>query len=506
MISYLESHRKGFQKAAGIAGGLYLVRGYIHSRLEEAKEKIELERLAQDILLRRYEQTQEDVGYTVMALLSNLGEQILEEMDVEAVIGELQMMSNKSFLEGSESMSASVSSSISNSSALSTSGLQGWVDATGAQAHSPTGYSSSEETSSVTSGSFISNISTIESEPNSSSASVASLPSTSSDPTSSRSKAQLWNSVKLLTFTRTLTTIYSISLLTLLTLTQLTILARVKYVRAIKHMSSEEDQEAALEGELGMTNMLLMALKARFGIPQQPLLKTFLPSVHELLFAPADDEDMLENSLSNTTFETLSADYVTLSYYLVHIGWKNISTHIQSAVEEVLEGVSLKTRLSETDVHRLLKDMMQRVALEGLTASMLPNTEDMVRSVLVLGGRDDHDPYSPSQEAALSTSMDDLLLETRTLFSSYHFTEVLDTCVDWAVDSLMKSLEGEGRVFASGDAEAPRVRLASILPPLASWSRTSLLALPSELVDGILAKDETRTFSAWVWAKFELEV
>ncbi|KAJ3997415.1 Peroxin-3 [Lentinula boryana] len=504
MISYLESHRNGLKKAAGIAGGLYLVRGYIHARLEEVKDKIEEERLARDILQRRYEQAQEDVGYTVMALMSNLGEQILEEMDVEAVIRELQMMKNHG---GSESMSASVSSSVSGSSALSTSGLQGWVDTTGNKSRSQAGDSPSEETSSVMSGSFITNFSATESEPSSSSASVASLPSNSSDSTSSRTKAQLWNSVNILTFTRTLTTIYSISLLTLLTLTQLTILARIKYIHAIRHMSLEEDQAAALESELGMSNMLLVALKARFDIPQQPLFKTFFPSAHELFFAPSEDEDISISPSSKLAFETLSADYLTLSYYLLHIGWKDLSTRIRSAVEEVLEGVSLKTRLSKGDVHRLLKDMISRVTAEGsLTASMLPTSEDMVRSVLVLGGRDDHDPYSASNLADSPTSLDDLLSETSSLLSSYHFTEVLDSCVEWAVDSLLESLETDGRIFAPEDTEPSRVRLASILPPLASWSRTSLLALPSELVDGLLARNNTRTFSAWVWAKFELEV
>ncbi|KAJ3753531.1 Peroxin-3 [Lentinula raphanica] len=499
MFSYLDSHRNGLKKAAGITGGLYLIRGYIRARLEEVQEKMEEERLARDHLQRRFEQAHEDVTYTVMALLSDLGEQILEEMDVEAVIRELQSISSKSSLGGLESMSASISSSVSDTSALSTSGLQGWIDTTGTQAHSQSADSPSEETSSAMSGSFITNISVTESEPGSSSASVvsgASLPSNSnsSESTSSRTKAQLWNSVNILTFTRTLTTIYSISLLTLLTLTQLTILARNNYINAVRHMSAEQDRDAALESELSMSNMLLMTLKARFGIPQQPLSRTLFPS-----------EDVSGLPPSDLALETLRADYLTLSYYLLHIGWKELSTQIRSAVEDVLDGVSLKSRLSKDDVHRLLKDMIRRVTLEGsLHDLMLPGTEDMVRSVLVLGGRDDHDPY-PFSESASSISLHDLLTETRALLASHYFTEVLDSCIEWAVNSLMDSLEAEGQIFAARDDELPRVRLASILPPLASQSRTSILSLPSELVDGILARDETRMFSAWIWARFELE-
>lgn len=41
-------------------------------------------------LHRRFQQTQDDVSYTVMALLSTLGDQILENMDVEAITEELQ--------------------------------------------------------------------------------------------------------------------------------------------------------------------------------------------------------------------------------------------------------------------------------------------------------------------------------------------------------------------------------------------------------------------------------
>lgn len=44
-------------------------------------------------LRRRFQQTQDDVSYTVMALLPTLGDQILEYMDVEAITKELQSRS-----------------------------------------------------------------------------------------------------------------------------------------------------------------------------------------------------------------------------------------------------------------------------------------------------------------------------------------------------------------------------------------------------------------------------
>jgi peroxin-3 len=49
-------------------------------------------------LRRRFQQNQEDVAYTVMALLPTLSEHILGEMDVESITHELQSMSKTSRL------------------------------------------------------------------------------------------------------------------------------------------------------------------------------------------------------------------------------------------------------------------------------------------------------------------------------------------------------------------------------------------------------------------------
>jgi peroxin-3 len=46
--TYLYDRRKGLSKAAGFAGGAYLVGRYISERLEEVKERVAQERLARD--------------------------------------------------------------------------------------------------------------------------------------------------------------------------------------------------------------------------------------------------------------------------------------------------------------------------------------------------------------------------------------------------------------------------------------------------------------------------
>lgn len=120
-------------------------------------------------LKRRFEQTQEDVSYTILALIQTLSDQILEQMDVEGLTQELQSRSRArqaskrqisrppSSLASSidivhqhetssdaGSAAASLTSSyhvaeasgdtMASISDLSTSGLQSWVESSGSPA------------------------------------------------------------------------------------------------------------------------------------------------------------------------------------------------------------------------------------------------------------------------------------------------------------------------------------------------------------------------------------
>ena len=46
--TYVGDRRKGIAEAAGIAGGLYLVRRYMIDRFQEMQQKLEEERLARE--------------------------------------------------------------------------------------------------------------------------------------------------------------------------------------------------------------------------------------------------------------------------------------------------------------------------------------------------------------------------------------------------------------------------------------------------------------------------
>jgi peroxin-3 len=177
---YIYERRNGLTTAVTFVGGLYLAKHYIQDRLDEFKVKLEQERAAQDrydihllskeiyiqiisSLRRRFQQTQEDVSYTILALIPTLSEQILDQMNIEALTQELQTRSiarnaakrqlqvessslassivdlqdTRSDVESAASHTSTSFDEVNASSFMSHSVLQSWVESSGSHSHSP---------------------------------------------------------------------------------------------------------------------------------------------------------------------------------------------------------------------------------------------------------------------------------------------------------------------------------------------------------------------------------
>ncbi|KAG6865689.1 hypothetical protein C0991_000303 [Blastosporella zonata] len=546
--NFFYERRKGLTKVAVIVGGAYAVRGYVQDRLEEVKERLEQDRMAKENLKRRFNQTQENISFTVLALIQTLSEQVHGEMHVEDLTLELQNRSkarhtNRQRLERppsslassidmvqdqdtrSEAGSAVISvastsydvaaPSISN---ISTSGLQSWVESSGTPL--PETSQGAEVPARISDS-----IATVESSIHNggSSSATGSAPSESlmsssvvSEFGSSRTTAELWNEVKILTFTRTLTTLYSTTLLSLLTSIQLTLLARSKYIHSVLEMECEERMQEHMASQFTLTNILLNS-----GQGLEQLLSGDMSSL-------LDEDDSMEEGFIS---EDVENKFLTMSWWILHVGWKDVSERVRRGVEEAFDGVSLKSKLAAIDLHRLVSDVRRRVEYEitfegrerriNFLSSLLPPTPETVHHVLTRGGSSSHStlpapydllefddisaassqlshsqhlpphPHPPSILPPFHPRPQDpafiaLLEETREIITSSDFAHVLEACLDRATEVLFTSLEKS--VFVSSESGLPpgepiRIRLAGLLPGLSRWSHLAMDALPNELVD-----------------------
>ena len=148
-------------------------------------------------------------------------------------------------------------------------------------------------------------------------------------------------------FTRTLTVIYSITLLSLFTHIQLSILGRTKYIQSLIQQERDERMRDQLE---------------------------YSTSVYSLFWGDRSlediDTDILEES--ETVSEETERKFLTLSWWILHVGWKDVGERVRRGVEEVFEGCvllfhwfSIRKQLTDAP-QRLIEDEAQR---RGTTSS-----------------------------------------------------------------------------------------------------------------------------------------
>ncbi|KAG2138003.1 Peroxin-3-domain-containing protein, partial [Suillus clintonianus] len=420
---YVYDRRRGLFETSVVFCGTYAVSRYVNERLEEAKEKVVRERAAQEALRRRFQSTHDDACFTIMALVPTLAEQILEEMDVESLTNELQSLSRtarprsrfqqpESHSESEVSSASDVHSDAGSASLSSYSGIDGetssnmaastgsWVDRFSSssshmsdqlqQPHDFLASAGNQLSDSITTAS-----SSLSYNPGAPFHEPRASTSTSMSESSTRTKAQLWKEVKILTLTRTLTTLYTTTLLSLLTSIQLALLACERYVTSVL---SIERAERIREAAPTLSGLIFREAVSR------------VVDVEAIWPAWSGQEDW-DEEIEGVSEET-EMRFLTLSWWILHVGWKDVAARVRGSVEAVFEEVSLKTKLSPSELHVLILDVRRRVEGDGTSdnkasisgrflSSLLPPTPETTAHVLAQGGAI---PQTPSESSLLPSS------------------------------------------------------------------------------------------------------
>ena len=114
-----------------------------------------------------------------------------------------------------------------------------------------------------------------------------------------------------------MTIIYSTALLSLLTHIQLSLIGRQKYIQSVIELEREEKAR-----ERALFDMTIASL---FWDPN-PTMTPAEQSAHAALAS--------ETLMSPDT----ERQYLTLSWWLINVGWKEVGERVRAAVEDVFEG------------------------------------------------------------------------------------------------------------------------------------------------------------------------
>ncbi|KIW47316.1 uncharacterized protein PV06_00026 [Exophiala oligosperma] len=322
---WIRRNRNGIAIGAGLVGATYLAGQYVLGKIREARERMQMDRIAKENIQRRFEQNQTDCTITVLALLPTLTENVLEELPVEQLTHELQQKKAERLARASGE-GRSEASSMQSGDTVSMSSFQ--------------------------TGSFM-HTSQMQGE------------STTLGPR--RTKAQLWNELKITSITRAFTLIYSLSLLVVLTRIQLNLLGRLNYLLSVISLAQPPPP--------GSANSISLE----------------------------DHDDGGAGSGLGNDFET-NRRYLTFSWYLLHRGYAQIMAKVRTAVEEVFGNISPNEGVSATRLSDLVLAVRRKV--EGSSEQeryatrwlpyMLPPREEE-EAVLIESGVITPTPSSPNQ-------------------------------------------------------------------------------------------------------------
>ncbi|KAK5107089.1 hypothetical protein LTR62_001873 [Meristemomyces frigidus] len=421
---WFRRNRTGLLIGAGVVGAGYLAGQYVIGKIQEARQRMTEDKAAKENLRRRFEQNQEDCTYTVLALLPTIKDEIIDTLPVEQITEQLQQERSERLKRlGSEPATSefpSVPPSVTD-----------------------------EDGKSMSSSSFV----------HASQMGASTLDGASSTLKPKRSKAQLWQDMKINSITRALTLIYTLSLLTLFTRIQLNLLGRRTYLSSVVALASPPTAQQSST----------ISLENR-------------------------DDDGYDNIYGND-FET-NRKYLTFSWWLLHKGSKQLMEKVMEAVKEVFGQVNIREDMTMERLSELLIEVRRRI--EGRTSEerskmkwlsyLLPPREEELNVIRQAGASNEG---SPSPEELGMDPMDErmsagadgvgdplrrLLDETADLVDSPTFCQVLTRVLDAAYSHLVdyriatESFKITG--VAAAGMESPRIteitdskcKLAHILP------------------------------------------
>ncbi|KAJ1807871.1 peroxin, partial [Coemansia sp. RSA 2598] len=367
---FVKRHQRKLMITAGVAGGLYYSGKLLLERIAEMQAASAKARAAKDNIRRRFDQNQRDCLFTIMSLLPELSEQVLHEVDVEKLITELRAIHVPQ-----KPAASSKAIEKPQSAEAREGGNNVWSEQGEQNVRSKEGASDAD-------GEGDANGATdAEAKAN------AQQPALAENETR-RTKVEIWEDIKLQSFTRTLIAVYSESLLTILVHVQLGMVGRSTYLDSVVGKYTGDD--VALEGRLSSR------------------------------LSPADEQHFL-----------------MLSWWFINRGWRQLMETISEATDHCIGQLPLKERVSHRELGAIFTSIHNRVRENGLM-------QDLSAILLPLGDKNVGEYLAANRleaERVFTPVFVRLLDQIRDIIESNDFVYVFSCSIDRLTAQLLESLQ-----------------------------------------------------------------
>lgn len=472
VTGFLNRHKRKLFVAAGVIASGYLAVDYLKSKFFELQDKLATERAAKENLRRRFEQNQQDATFTIMALLPSLFIDVLEKYPVEKITQELQAKRTEKTIARSTFSDTGVSDISSVMTAPSD------IPADSNQQHNVT-----DSTIMFKDG-------------------EASAVEVNYKP--KRSKAQLWQDLKIQSLTRLFTLVYSSALLVFFTRLQLNILGRKNYITSVIQLADHQHStEITMQDE------------------------SELPGFGHEYNNNTNAEQFQDSHNTEDTDNHINRMYLTFSWWFLNKGWNFLSEQVNMAVVKVFDTINPRADLSLSELSELIGQVQYLIDYpegqkpQNFLSTLLPPTE-LESYVLSQAAYEDE-----FVNESLQGELRHLLDETADFVESPNAAEVIKRLVHTGLTVIVNKIaimypqsDPSAGLVASGNGTngagsasgeemlfMPRVKLASILANITrqatALGQGGSPLEPNEYINAMVNVPELDAFSAIVYSNFD---
>ncbi|KAH7424484.1 hypothetical protein KP509_11G010700 [Ceratopteris richardii] len=269
---------------------------------------------------------------------------------------------------------------------------------------------------------------------------------------SAKEKLELWENLKILSFTRAFSSLCSLSLMVLLMRVQMNVLARHVYINTARDIS---------------------------------------------VMRPVDQRGGLSMKFQQS--------YLAFAEYLPHEGLHKLIKDIKSAVEEVLGVKTLRESCSVEDLRQIFASIMKGLRFNKTTwlVYMLPREMKLSFELLSKSMSVDGTAYANEYLSFQNDErMQHILEETRAILDSKEFEEILVLSVAIMIDQVAVGFEDLYQGW-----KTTSIPLAKLIPHVAH-SAESLLDQPdnNRFIQNVINNPELQSFCAMVYAAGEHQI
>ncbi|KAJ6868459.1 hypothetical protein NC651_033510 [Populus alba x Populus x berolinensis] len=235
----------------------------------------------------------------------------------------------------------------------------------------------------------------------------------------SSEKLELWDRLKILSFTQMLVSLWAVTMLSLYIKVQVNILGRHLYIDTAR----------------GLGSSLLLTMPVVFLMLLLDVLKSlviFLKLIHFIHFTQ-ENVDLVDRDDQQKFLA--SADF------LANNGLLALISNIQAVVTEVLEGKKLTDLFNTTSLHETVMQILNKFMSMGSPHQWIDYLMPKDCGHYKLG------PSSSIDDMSLPDSMnfDQLMVEARTVLSSAEFGKIMEISLKVAVDALVDDMEAQSQ-------------------------------------------------------------